>query len=260
MAVWMSRHPSLNASISDALVALRPHLMRGVVEAVIVALLDQAGAVVEQYAFDVDVDAAVDVAATYRCGCRTSGGLAWVPRCFAAPNCGRASARSALRGCTQPRCAAMPLLAVRWFVRPRSHTRPRSRHLDTRPPSSHRSDVETLLASALTRIALLEAAMLPVPRGTTFTLLVATHDALQGPQSDADEGAGAAGAGGGGTGVLGAGSGWSRVDPGDPEAALTLLGGGAGGGGADATEPVSAALKTIRAGRMAIDVRLVHRR
>ena len=228
MAVWMSRHPGLNASIADALAALRPHLLRGAVESASVALLDQAGAVVEQYAFDVDVDAAVDVPATYRCVCGV--------------------------------CARYLLC---W-----SRVPPRHQYTDRLPPpppaASRHSDVESQLASALTRIALLEAAMSPVARGTTFTLLVATHDVLQGPQADADDARGAVHAAGG---VLGAGSGWSRVDPGDPEAALSvpiadsgadLAGAQRGGDAGGRRAPVTAPLKTVRAGRMAIDLRLVH--
>ena len=237
MAVWMSRHPGLNASIADALAALRPHLLRGAVESASVALLDQAGAVVEQYAFDVEVDAAVDVPATYRC------------------------VRGVCALCELPSGAAC------------SSCLPSPQHTDRLPPpppppppsaASRNSDVESQLASALTRIALLEAAMSPVARGTTFTLLVATHDVLQGPQADADDARGAAHAAGG---VLGAGSGWSRVDPGDPEAALSvpiadggadLAGAQRGGDAGGRRAPVTAPLKTVRAGRMAIDLRLVH--
>jgi hypothetical protein len=49
--------------------ALQPHLLRGAVESVVLALLDQTGAAFEQYVFDVAVEApgGADVPATYRC-------------------------------------------------------------------------------------------------------------------------------------------------------------------------------------------------
>ena len=175
MAVWMSRHPALNLSISDALEALRPHLLRGVIEVIVLALLGPDGAVIEQYSFDVDLNADGGVGATY-------------------------------------------------------------------------SDVETQLASALTRIALLEGVAQAVPAGTTFTLLAATHEELLGDVSS----------GPGGRGVLGLSTGWARVDRGDPEAAFFAAEQevpNATRDGQRSRVAISPAFKTVQAGPMKISIR-----
>jgi hypothetical protein len=115
------------------------------------------------------------------------------------------------------------------------------------------SDVETMFAGALTRLAGLDVTLTPLPKDTTFTVLMRAHEALAGPAPHAGDGgpaggvmgapqaAAAAAAGtstttsssnngrGAGT-VSGTGSAvgdtfWARVDPGDPEAGLASAAG-----------------------------------
>ena len=67
VGVWMSRHPTLNASISGALAAAKPAMLRSAVESIVLVILDARGAGLEQYAFDVATSLPDDVVATYRC-------------------------------------------------------------------------------------------------------------------------------------------------------------------------------------------------
>jgi hypothetical protein len=134
-----------------------------------------------------------------------------------------------------------------------------------------------MFAGALTRLLMLEvtAPPLPIPpERTTWTLLLGTHEELTGPRGDvpAPQPQHGADAGRlGGDGLLGPASPWTRVDPGDPEAALIVGGNAAaagqargGAGGAGAAAPVvahggvvGAVLKSVRAGRLSLQVRMV---
>jgi hypothetical protein len=157
-----------------------------------------------------------------------------------------------------------------------------------------------MLAGAVTRVMALEHTLppltrpvagaaadlppgLPPPPGTpltcdyTWTLLLATHEAAVGPRV-------AYGANGGGADgsssssssaaaasssddlLLGPGSKWARVDPGDPAAQLAVTAlaqppvddGGSSGSGEGVPPPNKGTLlKSVRAGRLGLQLRLV---
>ena len=65
LAVWMSRHPALNASIADALAAAKRFVMANAVESVLLVITDNGGRAIEQYSFDLAVNLERDVPATY---------------------------------------------------------------------------------------------------------------------------------------------------------------------------------------------------
>lgn len=244
IAVWMSRYPHLNACINEALSNMRAPLLRGAVEAIVLLLFDTAtGTPLEQFVFRVGGPDSELVPATY-------------------------------------------------------------------------SDLETMFASALLRIGMLEMQLPPLPApgppgapssfmsaaaldgsgigpyssaaagassagsgssngsyvgGTSFTLLMRTHETLVGPNDGSsstidsgDQEGGAASSSSYAAGVLGtSGSGnsnnsyWLRVDPGDAEAELTVRGGSHNSASASASaipSVVSMPIKSIRAGELALDV------
>lgn len=143
------------------------------------------------------------------------------------------------------------------------------------PLAATYSDLETMFASALLRIGMLEMQlpMLPVPGppstsaegldgsgggvgvggsdgslqpfvgGTSFTLLVNTHETLVGPEANAGDATGS---------MLGSGR-WARVDPGDPERLLSTAAASSSGSAA-APGVVCMPIKSIRAGELALDV------
>lgn len=175
------------------------------------------------------------------------------------------------------------------------------------PPLSHsttRSDLDSMLAAAVTRVMALEHTLPPLtrpaagaaaglppgappPPGTpltcdyTWTLLLATHESATGPRVAYAAGAGAGGAGADGGSssssssssapsaddlLLGPGSKWARVDPGDPAAQLAVTalppaasgdGVGSGSGSATAVPAKGTLLKSVRAGRLGLQLRLV---
>ena len=154
------------------------------------------------------------------------------------------------------------------------------------------SDLDTMFQSALLRIALLSETTLPplpvpappgdaeesLPTGTTFTLLLRTHEVLEGPNDAADHAAAGGSAGLPFTrGVLGTASGaataaaaritddggyWARVDPGDVEADLPADAAAEAStavGRTDAPRFVARPVKSIRAGGLAVELSVVHR-
>jgi hypothetical protein len=210
MAVWKSRHPQLNDAIYRVLHSLHDPLMKGAVEAVCVAILDEHGSAVEQYSLDMSFSAP-DVVATY-------------------------------------------------------------------------SDLETMLAAAVTKLALLDLKLPRLGQDCSFTVLARSHEVLAGPHNPPPDAASAGhaqhgsskrravpGVDGGPSQVLRPGGPWIRVDPGDPEAILDttyakggsvaapgVVGSGGGRGGAGLPLPSSAAsgvpppavevIKTVHAG------------
>lgn len=183
MAVWMSRHPGLNNSIHRVLHSLRAPLLKGVVEAVCLVILNAAGRAVERYTLDV---------------------------CLTAP--------------------------------------------DT--PATY-SDLETMLAAAVTKLALLESAGgPPLGEDATFTVLVKMHEVCVGPHDGSGAIAPSAAAAAGGPSLLLTPGGlWSRVDPGDPEAVGVAVAPPAAAGGAGRALPGAQTaaggvrvIKTVHAG------------
>jgi hypothetical protein len=154
MAVWRSRHPQLNTAIHEVLFALKPPLLKGVVEAVSLVILDERGRALEQYTTDLNFSAP-DVAATY-------------------------------------------------------------------------SDLDTMLAAAVTKLAMLDVNLPRLGRECSFTVLTRAHEVLVGPHTpsaaEADTSsrrrAAIDGASGGPSLLLRPGGPWIRVDAGDPEGAL----------------------------------------
>jgi hypothetical protein len=66
IAVWMSRHPDLNAAVEEVLQSLRGPVSRNAVDAVVVALCDEdSGVAFEHYRCGVSVATGEEVAATY---------------------------------------------------------------------------------------------------------------------------------------------------------------------------------------------------
>jgi HORMA domain len=225
IAVWQSRHPGLNLCINEALANMRSALLLGIVEAVVMLIFDSnTGSPLEQYIFRVAGSGSGEpVAATY-------------------------------------------------------------------------SDLETMFASALLRISMLEMQLPPLPApavveqgdisaasldgsgtglldepgekgpdsysgGTSFTLLLRTHETLVGPNDSGDYQHAAGSASGGlpwTSGILGTSSTsssssssaasaaaataalnsngyWMRVDPGDAEAQLSVKASAAATAAATAT-------------------------
>ena len=138
-----------------------------------------------------------------------------------------------------------------------------------------------MFGDVLTKIALLEGSLPPLPRGSTFTLVLATHEVLDGPRGEAggDASSGNSRVGGGGTrgggSVTDAGTRWSRVSYADPEAVLfrraaeprsadssghsastAAAAASASSVGGLTPRPQSLLLKSVRAGVMGLDVRL----
>lgn len=231
VSVWMSRHPRLNARVHAALQHARAALLRGAVEAVVLLLVDAAsGTPREQFVF-----------------------------------------ATSLRGTPQlpaQASAAAPALRV------------------AEVPATY-ADLETMFASALLRLAVMEGDLPPLPSAadggggaaTAFTLMLRTHECLDGPNSrgaldalwargggssSSSSAAASAPASAWHPGVLGSAAGavasaaaasaggaevWARVDRGDAEAVLAAA---AGAGGAP--PPVSRAIKSVRAGALAVDI------
>ena len=64
VGVFMSRVPTLNDSIHECLFHAKPHLLSGAVEGLVLAIIDETGKAVEQYMFEVNLQAE-DNSATY---------------------------------------------------------------------------------------------------------------------------------------------------------------------------------------------------
>ncbi|RYG53999.1 hypothetical protein EON66_07755 [archaeon] len=65
IAVFMSRHPGLNASIHEVLFHTRSAICDGLVECIVLVILDATGTAIEQYSFQINVRATPEVPATY---------------------------------------------------------------------------------------------------------------------------------------------------------------------------------------------------
>lgn len=268
VAVWMSRHPKLNDCIHEALYHMKAPIMKGAVEAVVMLLVDAAtGQPREQYVFGTSITGTV-LPVEALSGATASHGPAFASSSLSA-GAGVASGSSA--GSAAPR-------EVRVLEVPATY-----------------SDLETMFASALLRIGMLEVQLPPLPpppgadsdaggrsthsegAGTTFTLLLRTHESLSGPNDRADyAGADEEGSAVGWTaGLLGSVSRpsggpltaaaapsagyWMRVDPSDAEAALTaapkaLSSSSASAAASALPAVVSRPLKSVRAGALALDI------
>ncbi len=91
------------------------------------------------------------------------------------------------------------------------------------------SDLETMLAAAMTKLALLEINLPRLGHDCSFTVLARSHEVLVGPHDPPKDAAAAGGSSrgrtvdgssGGPSQMLHPGGLWMRVDPGDPEAVL----------------------------------------
>jgi hypothetical protein len=276
VAVWMSRHPKLNDCIHEALYHMKAPIMKGVVEAVVMLLLDAAtGQPREQYVFGTSITGMV-LPVEALPGATTLHG----------PISASSSSSAAAGGASGRSNAAAAAREVRVLEVPATY-----------------SDLETMFASALLRIGMLEVQLPPLPppavtdsdsrgrsthsdvAGTTFTLLLRTHESLSGPNDRADyAGADEEGsASGWSAGLLGSVSRptggpltaasapsagyWMRVDPSDAEAALTAApktaaalpdsassSPSAGAAASALPAVVSRPLKSVRAGALALDI------
>lgn len=129
------------------------------------------------------------------------------------------------------------------------------------------SDLETMLAAAVTKLALLDGPDLG--EDATFTVLAKMHEVCVGPHdsSSAADGVDAAApaSAGGASVLLKPGGLWLRVDPGDPEAVLTPA--AASSGGAAVAAPSAGhkgpsrggvrVIKTVRAGALLLQLHSV---
>jgi hypothetical protein len=232
VAVWMSRHPKLNDCIHEALYHMKAPIMKGAVEAVVMLLVDAATAQPrEQYVFGTSITGTV-LPVEALPGAPAAHG----PSSTSSSSSAGAGVASNSSGAGSAAAREVQVLEV---------------------PATY-SDLETMFASALLRIGMLEVQLPPLPPptvaeseawgrsshsdgagATTFTLLLRTHEPLSGPNdradyAGADEEGSAAGwtagllgsvsrpAGGPLTAATATSAGyWMRVDPSDAEAALT---------------------------------------